>query len=166
MRQLLYFPGRHALHKGFLHYLYEHRFTALALCDEERNVAALTNLGHHEVHRAHSGIQAARTITATVAASSVRALTFFCAQLLIDLGLLPHRSLTICLRLRRPAAAVLRSFVRSTSPKAGIPGLIRTRSLRARLLKQSWTELFIIRMRLWLKDVSRCANARGFEQLL
>ena len=64
------------------------------------------------------------------------------------------------------AAAVLRSFVRSTSPKAGIPGLIRTRSLRARFLKQSWTELFIIRMRSWLKAVFRCANARGFEQLL
>ena len=57
-------------------------------------------------------------------------------------------------------------FVLSTSPKAGIPGLIRTRSLRARFLKQSWTELFIIRIRSWLKDVSRCANARGFEQLL
>lgn len=55
---------------------------------------------------------------------------------------------------------------RSTSQRAGIPGLIRTRSLRARFLKQSWTELFIIRMRSWLKDVSRCVNARGFEQLL
>ena len=32
--------------------------------------------------------------------------------------------------------------------------------------EQSWTELFIIRMRSWLKDVSRCANARDFEQLL
>lgn len=83
MRQLLHFPGRHALHKGFLHYLYEHRFTTLALCDEERNVAALTNLGHHEVHRAHSGIQAAWTITAAVAAPAVRALAFLCAQLLI-----------------------------------------------------------------------------------
>ena len=76
MRQLLHFPGRHALHKGFLHYLYEHRVTALALCDEERNVAALTNLGHHEVHRAHSGIQTARAITAAVSASSVRARLF------------------------------------------------------------------------------------------
>ena len=38
-----------------------------------------------------------------------------------------------------------------------------TRSLRARLLKQSWTELFIIRMKFWWKAVSRCANARGFE---
>lgn len=54
----------------------------------------------------------------------------------------------------------------STSQRAGIPGLIRTRSLRARFLKQSWTKLFIIRMRSWLKDVSRCVNARGFEQLL
>jgi len=41
-----------------------------------------------------------------------------------------------------------------------------TRNLRARFLKQSWTELSIIRMRSWLKDVSRCASARGFEQLL
>ena len=80
--------------------------------------------------------------------------------------LLPHRRLTICLRLRRPAAAVLRSFVRSTSPKAGIPGLIRTRSLRVRFLKQLWTELSIIRMKFWWKDVSRCVNARGFGQLL
>ena len=47
--------------------------------NEERNVAALTNLGYHEVHRAHSGIQTTRTITAAVAASSVRALTFLCA---------------------------------------------------------------------------------------
>ncbi len=81
------FSSGNALHEGFLHYLYEHLFTALALCDEERNVAALTNLVHHEVHRAHSGIQTARTITAAVVASSVRALTFLCAQLLIDLGL-------------------------------------------------------------------------------
>ena len=73
--------------KGFLHYLYEHRFTALALCDEDRNVAALTNLGHHEVHRAHSGIQAAWTIAAAVSAPAVRALAFLCAQQLIDLGL-------------------------------------------------------------------------------
>ena len=73
--------------KGFLHYLYEHRFTALALCDEERNVAALTNLGHHEVHCFHPGIQTARTITAAVSAPAVRALTFLCTQLLIDLGL-------------------------------------------------------------------------------
>ena len=44
-------------------------------------------------------------------------------------------------------------FCTQYQPKAGIPGLIRTRSLRARFLKQSWTELFIIRMRSWLKDV-------------
>lgn len=87
MRQLLHFPGRHALHKGFLHYLYEHCFTALALCDEERNVATLTNLGRHEIHCPHPGIQAAWTIAAAVAAPAIRALTFLCAQLLIDLGL-------------------------------------------------------------------------------
>lgn len=69
MYQLLHFSSENALHEGFLNHLYEHGFTALALCDEERNVAALTNLGHHEVHRAHSGIQTARTITAAVAAS-------------------------------------------------------------------------------------------------
>ena len=86
MCQLLHFSSGNALHEGFLNHLYEHRFTALALRDEERNVAALTNLGHHEVHRAHSGIQAAWTITAAVSAPAVRALTFLCAQLLIDLG--------------------------------------------------------------------------------
>ena len=80
--------------------------------------------------------------------------------------LLPHRNPTICLRLRRPAAAVLRSFVRSTSQRVGIPGLIRTRSLRVRFLKQLWTELSIIRMKFWWKAVSRCVNARGFGQLL
>ena len=87
MCQLLHFSSGNALHEGFLNHLYEHGFTALALRDEERNVAALTNLGHHEVHRAHSGIQTARTITAAVAAPAVRALTFLCAQLLIDLCL-------------------------------------------------------------------------------
>ena len=87
MCQLLHFSSENALHEGFLNHLYEHGFTALALCDEERNIATLTNLGHHEVHRAHSGIQTARTITAAVAAPAVRALTFLCAQLLIDLCL-------------------------------------------------------------------------------
>ena len=81
------FSSGNALHKGFLHYLYEHGFTALALCDEERNVAALTNLGYHEVHRAHSGIQTTRTITAAVSAPAVRALALLCSQLLIDLCL-------------------------------------------------------------------------------
>ena len=79
MCQLLHFSSENALHEGFLNHLYEHGFTALALCDEERNIATLTNLGHHEVHRAHSGIQTAWTITAAVAAPAVRALAFLCA---------------------------------------------------------------------------------------
>ena len=36
------FLSGNALHEGFLNHLYEHRFTALALCDEERDVVALT----------------------------------------------------------------------------------------------------------------------------
>ena len=53
MRQLLHFPGRHALHKGFLYYLYEHCFAAVAapavraltfLCAQ-----LLIHLGLHEV---------------------------------------------------------------------------------------------------------------------
>ena len=87
MCQLLYFSSGNALHEGFLNHLYEHDFTALALRDEERNVATLTNLEHHEVHRAHSGIQTARTITAAVSAPAVRALALLCSQLLIDLCL-------------------------------------------------------------------------------
>ena len=87
MCQLLHFSSGNALHEGFLNHLYERGFTALALCDEERNVSALTNLGHHEVHCSHPGIQAAWTIAAAVSAPAVRALDLLCSQLLIDLGL-------------------------------------------------------------------------------
>ena len=59
MCQLLHFSSGTALHECFLHHLYEHRVTALALRDEERNVAA----------------------------PAVRALTFLCSQLLVHLGL-------------------------------------------------------------------------------
>ena len=58
------------------------------------------------------------------------------------------------------------SFALSTSPKAGIPELTRIQSPTAQSLKRLWTVLSIIRMRLWWKDASRCANARDFEQLL
>ena len=74
--------------------------------------------------------------------------------------LLSHRSLTICLRMQSLAAAVLQSFALNTSPKAGIPELTRIQSPTAQSLKRLWIVLSIIRMRLWLRDASRCANVK------
>ena len=84
--QLLHFPSGNALYKCLLNDLNERRLNALAFRNKERDITALTNLGHHEVHRSHAGIQTTRTVSAAVAASSVRALTFLCAQLLIHLS--------------------------------------------------------------------------------
>ena len=84
--QLLHFPSGNALYKCLLNDLNERSLTALAFRDKERDITALTNLGHHEVHRSHAGIQTPRTVSAAVAASSVCALTFLCAQLLIHLS--------------------------------------------------------------------------------
>ena len=52
------------------------------------------------------------------------------------------------------------SFALSTSPKAGIPELTRIQSPTAQSLKRLWIVLSIIRMRLWLRDASRCANVK------
>ena len=84
--QLLHFSSGNALYKCLLNDLNECSLTALAFRDKERDITALTNLGHHEVHRSHAGIQTTRTVSAAVAASSVCALTFLCAQLLIHLS--------------------------------------------------------------------------------
>ena len=44
------FPSGNALYKCLLNDLNERSLTALAFRDKERDITALTNLGHHEVH--------------------------------------------------------------------------------------------------------------------
>ncbi|MPN31528.1 hypothetical protein SDC9_179002 [bioreactor metagenome] len=67
--QFLNLPGRFTLHIGLLNDLDQGSFTALALGNKEGDVAAASHLGHHEIHRPNTGIQATRTKSTTVTGS-------------------------------------------------------------------------------------------------
>ena len=84
--QFLHFSGGYALYKSLLNNLNERSLTALALRDEERDIAALADLGTIR-YISHSCIQMVGAIATAIAVSAVRMCTFLSVQLLVRLGL-------------------------------------------------------------------------------
>ena len=84
--QLFHLTSGYALHKCLLHHLDQCRFTAFALRNKERDVAAMPHLRHHEIHGAHPGIQSARSVATAISTTAFGALAFLRPQLLAYLG--------------------------------------------------------------------------------
>lgn len=69
-RQLFHLSRRNALNKSLLDHLDQCCLTAFAFRYKEWDVALSTQLGHHEIHRAHPGIQPAWAIAIPVILAS------------------------------------------------------------------------------------------------
>jgi len=67
--QTFHFACGNAVDVGLLYDLNQGCLTALAITHEKRYIAALTDFRHHQINRAHTGVEPAWSITRTVAAS-------------------------------------------------------------------------------------------------